>query len=137
MIKVLKRRKKAVKNVVTMKIATLGEREKLVGLKDYIKDNILIFDGAMGTMLQKKGLKLGENPELLNITQPSIIQEIHKEYIASGANTIANLESEFKTLACLAICAASCACGSPAAENTGNFCPLTKVLSPSIADIPV
>ncbi|OOM07275.1 homocysteine S-methyltransferase family protein [Clostridium saccharobutylicum] len=59
-----------------------------MGLKDYIKDNILIFDGAMGTMLQKKGLKLGENPELLNITKPSIIEEIHKEYIASGANVI-------------------------------------------------
>jgi len=40
---------------------------KLVGLKEFIKENILIFDGAMGTMLQKKGLKLGENPEVLNI----------------------------------------------------------------------
>lgn len=59
-----------------------------MGLKNYIKDNILIFDGAMGTMLQKKGLKLGENPELLNITEPSIIEEIHREYINSGANVI-------------------------------------------------
>ncbi len=59
-----------------------------MGLKEYIKDNILIFDGAMGTMLQKKGLKLGENPEILNITEPSIIEEIHKEYIKSGANVI-------------------------------------------------
>ncbi|WP_077860068.1 homocysteine S-methyltransferase family protein [Clostridium sp. BL-8] len=57
-------------------------------LKEYIKDNILIFDGAMGTMLQKKGLKLGENPELLNIKEPDIIEEIHKEYINSGANVI-------------------------------------------------
>lgn len=71
-----------------MKIAALGEREKVVGLKKYIKDNILIFDGAMGTMLQKKGLKLGENPELLNIKEPSIIEEIHREYIESGANVI-------------------------------------------------
>jgi 5-methyltetrahydrofolate--homocysteine methyltransferase len=59
-----------------------------VGLKEYIKDNILIFDGAMGTMLQKKGLKLGENPELLNLKEPSIIEEIHREYIDSGANVI-------------------------------------------------
>lgn len=71
-----------------MKIAALEEREKTVGLKEYIKDNILIFDGAMGTMLQKKGLKLGENPELLNIKEPDIIEEIHKEYINSGANVI-------------------------------------------------
>lgn len=59
-----------------------------MGLKEFIKDNILIFDGAMGTMLQKKGLKLGENPEVLNITSPSIIEEIHREYIESGANVI-------------------------------------------------
>ncbi len=71
-----------------MKIAALEEREKTVGLKEYIKENILIFDGAMGTMLQKKGLKLGENPELLNIKEPDIIEEIHKEYINSGANVI-------------------------------------------------
>ncbi|HEX9025879.1 MAG TPA: homocysteine S-methyltransferase family protein, partial [Clostridium sp.] len=59
-----------------------------MGLKEYIKDNILVFDGAMGTMLQKKGLKLGENPEVLNLKQPIIIEEIHREYIDSGANVI-------------------------------------------------
>ena len=59
-----------------------------MGLKEYIKDNILIFDGAMGTMLQKKGLKLGENPEVLNLKEPTIIEEIHREYIDSGANVI-------------------------------------------------
>jgi 5-methyltetrahydrofolate--homocysteine methyltransferase len=59
-----------------------------VGLNEYIKNNILIFDGAMGTMLQKKGLKLGENPEVLNLKEPAIIEEIHREYIESGANVI-------------------------------------------------
>ncbi|EKQ53181.1 MAG: 5-methyltetrahydrofolate--homocysteine methyltransferase [Clostridium sp. Maddingley MBC34-26] len=71
-----------------MKIAALEERAKVVEIKEYIKNNILIFDGAMGTMLQRKGLKLGENPELLNIKEPDIIEEIHKEYIESGANVI-------------------------------------------------
>ncbi len=75
-------------NVVIIIVAVLEERENPVGLKEFIKDNILIFDGAMGTMLQKKGLKLGENPELLNIKEPHIIEEIHKEYIESGANVI-------------------------------------------------
>ena len=59
-----------------------------MGLKEYIKDNILVFDGAMGTMLQKRGLKLGENPEVLNLKDPAIIEEIHREYINSGANVI-------------------------------------------------
>lgn len=54
-----------------------------MGIREYIKNNILIFDGAMGTMLQKKGLKLGENPEILNLKEPHIIEEIHREYISS------------------------------------------------------
>ena len=57
-------------------------------LKDFIEKNILVFDGAMGTMLQKKGLKLGENPELLNIKEKNIVKEIHEEYIESGAMVV-------------------------------------------------
>ena len=57
-------------------------------VRELIKDNILVFDGAMGTMLQKKGLKLGENPEVLNIREREVIKEIHKEYIDNGAMVI-------------------------------------------------
>ncbi len=71
-----------------MKTAASEEKEKIVGLKEFLKDNILIFDGAMGTMLQKKGLKLGQNPEILNLTNPEIIEEVHREYIESGCNVI-------------------------------------------------
>lgn len=42
----------------------------------------------MGTMLQKSGLKLGERPELFNLTEPKIIEDIHKQYINAGANII-------------------------------------------------
>ena len=59
-----------------------------VDVLKYIEENILVFDGAMGTILQKKGLKLGENPEILNIENRGIILDIHKEYIKSGANVI-------------------------------------------------
>ena len=71
-----------------MKTAASEEKEKTVGLKEFLKDNILIFDGAMGTMLQKKGLKLGQNPEVLNLNNPEIIEEVHREYIESGCNVI-------------------------------------------------
>lgn len=54
----------------------------------YIDENIAIFDGAMGTMIQKKGLKLGEVPETLNIAERDTIIEIHKEYIEAGAKVI-------------------------------------------------
>ncbi len=52
------------------------------------KDTFVLLDGAMGSMLQKRGLALGQNPEILNITNSELIQSIHKEYIDSGSNII-------------------------------------------------
>ena len=57
-------------------------------LRSFLKDNILIFDGAMGTMLQNRGLKLGELPEVLNIENPDLIIDIHRAYINAGCNII-------------------------------------------------
>jgi len=48
----------------------------------------LIFDGAMGTMLQIKGLKPGDLPEIWNITNSHIIQEIHSSYINAGCHIL-------------------------------------------------
>ena len=48
----------------------------------------LYFDGAMGTMLQNRGLKLGEVPELFNMTHPEIIEEIHRGYLKAGAQFV-------------------------------------------------
>ena len=57
-------------------------------IKKYLDDKIIIFDGAMGTMLQSMGLKSGELPEILNIKESDKIIEIHKGYIDSGAKVI-------------------------------------------------
>ncbi|MCC8059052.1 homocysteine S-methyltransferase family protein [Cloacibacillus sp.] len=51
-------------------------------------DKILLFDGAMGTMLQRGGLELGTVPETLNVTAPEAIEAIHREYLAAGADVI-------------------------------------------------
>lgn len=51
-------------------------------------DRFIFFDGAMGTMLQKAGLKLGELPEVLNITNAEIIRDIHRKYLDAGADII-------------------------------------------------
>ena len=45
-------------------------------------DKFIILDGAMGTMLQKSGLKLGGLPEELNFTNPDLIENIHRQYIS-------------------------------------------------------
>ena len=48
----------------------------------------IILDGAMGTMLQARGLELGGIPEVLNITNPDMITDIHSEYINAGSNIV-------------------------------------------------
>lgn len=53
-----------------------------------LEKEILVFDGAMGTMLQKSGLRSGECPELLNLTKPELITHIHQQYIKAGAQVI-------------------------------------------------
>ncbi len=52
------------------------------------KGEILICDGAMGTMLQKKGLKPGDCPEEWNITHSKEIIKIHNSYLDVGADII-------------------------------------------------
>lgn len=51
-------------------------------------DRPILFDGAMGTMLQKSGLKLGGLPEELNFTNPELIEDIHRQYINAGAMAV-------------------------------------------------
>lgn len=54
-----------------------------------LKDEILIYDGALGTVLQETGaLKAGACPEELNLSRPDIIKSIHLDYIKAGADII-------------------------------------------------
>lgn len=55
---------------------------------EYLKDNVVCFDGAMGTEIIKKGLKLGEVPELYNVENREIIKDIHKSYVMAGCDVI-------------------------------------------------
>lgn len=71
--------------------------------KSLLNERIMIIDGAMGTMIQRYKLQeedyrgkrfadygqpLKGNNDLLSITQPQIIKEIHKEYLGAGADII-------------------------------------------------
>ena len=51
-------------------------------------DNLIFLDGAMGTVLQQRGLPAGGQPELLNLTRPELLEEIHREYIQAGSRII-------------------------------------------------
>ncbi|HJV51738.1 MAG TPA: methionine synthase [Noviherbaspirillum sp.] len=89
-----------------MKRDAISSTEAL--LRDLLSQRILILDGAMGTMIQRyklteedyrgtrfadfavpgKELFLKGNNELLTLTQPQIISEIHEQYLAAGADLI-------------------------------------------------
>lgn len=59
-----------------------------MNFKEFLRDNIVILDGGMGTLLQAKGLQNGEKPEEWNITHPEVITQIHKEYYDAGSNVV-------------------------------------------------
>ncbi len=55
---------------------------------DFLKQNILVLDGATGTELQKRGMPNGVCPESWAIENPDVIVDIQKDYINAGANAV-------------------------------------------------
>jgi 5-methyltetrahydrofolate--homocysteine methyltransferase len=53
-----------------------------------IHERVLVLDGAMGTMLQERGLQPGQSPEELNLTMPEVVAGVHREYREAGADII-------------------------------------------------
>ena len=49
---------------------------------------LVVLDGAMGTMLQQAGLRPGEVPEMLALTNPDLLTSIHRQYIDAGSRII-------------------------------------------------
>ncbi len=48
----------------------------------------LLFDGGLGTMLQKRGLAAGELPELLCLNDPQVVTDIHRAYVEAGSQAV-------------------------------------------------
>lgn len=61
---------------------------RINNLWDYIKDNILLFDGGMGTELYKRGIFINRCFDEMNLSNPKLVQQIHNEYIKAGADVI-------------------------------------------------
>ena len=57
-------------------------------IRQEIKTRRLIFDGAMGTMLQEQGLSGGELPELWNIEHPEKVKAVHRQYLEAGCDIL-------------------------------------------------
>lgn len=56
--------------------------------KERLGKELLFFDGAMGTMLQERGLQTGEIPELWNMTHEEVILDVHKQYLEAGCDIV-------------------------------------------------
>ncbi len=54
----------------------------------FIKDNLFVLDGGLGTLLQERGLHPGEYPEEWNLSHPEVIREIHTAYFDAGSNAV-------------------------------------------------
>ncbi len=57
-------------------------------ITEFLKNNILLTDGGTGTLLQEKGLPLGELPERWNVTHAEEIEEIHTAYFDGGSHLV-------------------------------------------------
>ena len=53
-----------------------------------VAERVLVLDGAMGTMLQERGLKAGQSPEEMNLTSPEVVAGVHAAYLEAGADII-------------------------------------------------
>ena len=53
-----------------------------------MRKRIVLFDGAMGTMLQRAGIGMGELPETWNLTHPDEVTKIHRAYLDAGSDII-------------------------------------------------
>jgi len=83
--------------------AVAARPARIAALHDALKQRILVLDGAMGTMIQRRSLAeadfrgerfrahgkdLRGNNDLLNLTRPDVIREIHAEYLDAGADIL-------------------------------------------------
>ena len=74
-----------------------------MGIQELINERILVLDGAMGTMIQQYNLteadfrgerfkdvpgQMKGNNDLLCLTRPDVIEEIHRKYLEAGADII-------------------------------------------------
>ncbi|MDD5018461.1 MAG: homocysteine S-methyltransferase family protein, partial [Eubacteriales bacterium] len=59
-----------------------------LGFLDYLKKNIMILDGAVGTHMQKNGMKPGICPEVFAIEHSDVLRDVQKRYIEAGAKAV-------------------------------------------------
>jgi homocysteine S-methyltransferase len=56
--------------------------------RDAVRESLLVFDGAMGSLLYERGVFVTQNFEQLNVSRPDVVRRIHQDYLDAGAHVI-------------------------------------------------
>jgi len=137
-----------------------GSESRAHPLESILRERIVLLDGAMGTMIQARDLSEADyrgkqfanhardlrlNNDLLNITQPQIIEDIHRQYLEAGADIIETntfnsttvsmaeygLENHVRELNAAGAAVARRAVEKFTAENPGRRCFVAGSLGPT------
>src|SRR3546814_19826798 len=105
------------------------------------KDHILVLDGAMGTMLQRRKLveadyrgdrfkgansDLTGNHAILNITRPDVIRDVYREYLEAGADIIETKRSEQRSVVRAGVSTCRLRRSRDTKKKKNNYCKLIK-----------
>jgi 5-methyltetrahydrofolate--homocysteine methyltransferase len=116
----------------------------MTGITERLKrGDIIVGDGALGTLLMERGLKAGESPESVNLNDPQCLEEIASLYIQAGAEIVStnsfgastlklrhfSLEGKVEEINRRAVEAARKAAGSRAYVS-GSVGPTSRMLKP-------
>ena len=74
------------KDLIAGAAAIHGRKELIRRLLD--PNQVIVFDGAMGTMLYSKGVFINQNYDELDLRAPDLIREVHRAYVKAGAEVI-------------------------------------------------
>ncbi len=73
------------------RVASAADDGRLIMARDFLdllSSRVVLFDGAMGTMLYERGVFINRSFDEVNLSAPAMIESIHREYIAAGADCI-------------------------------------------------
>ena len=60
----------------------------MILFEEYLKDNLVLLDGAMGSLIYEKGVFIDKCYDELNLSRPDLIKSIHEEYLRAGSRVI-------------------------------------------------
>lgn len=61
---------------------------KLLPLNDLLQEHVMVLDGAMGTMFYERGVFINTCYDELNLTDPELVRDIHRQYVEAGAELL-------------------------------------------------